>query len=159
MAVVTLRAMTDDEYTRWLATSLAGYADSWVKNGTMTEDEAATKARTDFDTLLPEGRDTPEQHLWTAVDAESESPVGVLWINVTSRGEGRRAFVYDIEIDETQRGQGYGRATMLAGEEAARALGAETIGLNVFGFNTTAIRLYDSLGYEVTTQQMQKTLP
>src|SRR6476659_2776857 len=100
MAAVTLRSMTGDEYTRWLTTSLAGYAESWVKNGTMTADEAATKERTDFEPLLPDARDTPEQHLWTAVDPETGSPGGVLWINVTSRGEGRRAFVYDIEIDE-----------------------------------------------------------
>jgi GNAT superfamily N-acetyltransferase len=95
MAEVTLRAMTDDEYVRWVANSIARYADS---------------------------------------------------------------FVYDIEMDETQRGKGYGRATMLAGEVAARELGATTMGLNVFGFNTAAINLYTSLGCTVSSQNMMKTL-
>lgn len=74
------------------------------------------------------------------------------------RGIGRAAFVYDIEMDETQRGKGYGRATMLAGEVAAKELGATTMGLNVFGFNKPAINLYTSLGYEVSSQNMMKTL-
>jgi ribosomal protein S18 acetylase RimI-like enzyme len=32
------------------------------------------------------------------------------------------------------------------------------VGLNVFGTNQTAIRLYESLGYEVLSQQMAKRL-
>ena len=34
----------------------------------------------------------------------------------------------------------------------------ERLGLNVFGTNTPAIALYDSLGYTVTSQQMSKPL-
>jgi RimJ/RimL family protein N-acetyltransferase len=158
MVAVTLRAMTDDEYVRWVASSIAGYADSFVQNGTMTPEEAQQRSDSDFAELLPEGRDTPEHHLWTVTDAETGVAVGSLWINVRDRGIGRAAFIYDIEMDESQRGKGYGRATMLAGEVAAKELGATTIGLNVFGFNTVAIGLYTSLGYTVTSQNMAKPL-
>jgi ribosomal protein S18 acetylase RimI-like enzyme len=158
MAAVTLRPMTDDEYVRWVATSIAGYADSFVQNGTMSAEEAQQRSEKDFAELLPDGRDTPEQHIWTVIDADTGAAVGSLWINVRDRGIGRTAFVYDIEIDETQQGKGYGRATMLAGEVAAKELGATTIGLNVFGFNTVAINLYTSLGYTVTSQNMAKPL-
>jgi ribosomal protein S18 acetylase RimI-like enzyme len=158
MAAVTLRAMTDDEYVRWVTTSVAGYAESFVQNATMTAEEAQERSEHDFAELLPDGRDTPEQHLWTVTDAATGAAVGSLWINVRDRGIGRAAFVYDIEMDESQRGKGYGRATMLAGEVAAKELGATTIGLNVFGFNTVAIGLYTSLGYEVSSQNMMKTL-
>lgn len=157
-AAVTLRSMTDDEYVRWTASSIAGYADSFVQNGTLGADEASARAEKDFADLLPDGRDTPEQHLWTVADADTGAPVGSLWINVRDRGIGRAAFVYDIEVEEAQRGKGYGRATMVAGEVAARELGATTIGLNVFGFNTTAINLYTSLGYTVSSQTMSKPL-
>ncbi len=150
--------MTDDEYSRWVTTSIAGYAESFVQNATMTAAEAAERSERDFAELLPDGRDTPEQHLWTVTDASTGDVVGSLWINVRDRGIGRAAFVYDIEMDEGQRGKGYGRATMLAGEVAAKDLGATTMGLNVFGFNTTAINLYTSLGYEVTSQNMMKPL-
>lgn len=139
--------------------SVAGYADSFVQNGTMTPDEVQQRSEHDFAELLRDGRDTPEQHLWTVADAGTGAAVESLWINVRDRGIGRAAFVYDIEMDETQRGKGYGRATMLAGEVAAKELGATTMGLNVFGFNTTAINLYTSLGYEVSSQNMMKPLP
>jgi hypothetical protein len=57
------------------------------------------------------------------------------------------AFLYDIELAPATRGRGLGRATMLAAEDAARELGADRIRLNVFGHNTAARRLYESLGY------------
>jgi len=44
------------------------------------------------------------------------------------------------------------------GEAAAKQRGATAIGLNVFGYNTGAKELYDSLGYRVTATQMKKPL-
>ena len=70
--------------------------------------------------------------------------------------EAAMAWVYDVEVDEAFRGRGYGRQTMLLAEREARARGMTSIGLNVHGKNTVALSLYDSLGYEVTTQQMKK---
>ena len=70
----------------------------------------------------------------------------------------RIPFIFGIEVDEDQRGKGYGRSIMLAGEEECRRRGFEYLELNVYGKNTTAIALYDSLGYVVTAQQMRKTL-
>ena len=58
------------------------------------------------------------------------------------------AFVYDIAIHEDRRGQGYGRAAMLACAERARELGAHSVGLHVFGRNTVARGLYTSLGFQ-----------
>jgi len=47
---------------------------------------------------------------------------------------------------------------MRAAEEELVHRGVTKLGLNVFGGNTTAIRLYESLGYEVISQQMSKPL-
>ena len=68
------------------------------------------------------------------------------------------AWVNDIEVDEACRGRGYGRQAMLLAEQAARNRGMTSIGLNVHGRNTIARALYDSLGYEVMSQQMKKPL-
>ena len=57
-----------------------------------------------------------------------------------------------------QRGNGYGRAIMLAGENECRRRGYARLDLNVFGTNRTAISLYESLGYTVSSQQMSKRL-
>jgi len=47
---------------------------------------------------------------------------------------------------------------MLALETTVRPLGAQLIDLNVFGDNTVAVRLYESLGYKPTAMNMRKEL-
>ena len=47
---------------------------------------------------------------------------------------------------------------MLLAEHQARAHGATQLGLNVFGHNTVARQLYDSMGYELTAINMRKQL-
>jgi ribosomal protein S18 acetylase RimI-like enzyme len=68
------------------------------------------------------------------------------------------AWVNDVEVDEAFRGRGYGRQVMLLAEQAAAARGMTSVGLNVHGSNAVARDLYDSLGYQVTAQQMKKSL-
>jgi ribosomal protein S18 acetylase RimI-like enzyme len=68
------------------------------------------------------------------------------------------AFLYDIEVEPAHRGAGYGRALLALGEDAVRGHGLAAIELNVFGGNARALRLYESSGYRVITQQLRKTL-
>jgi ribosomal protein S18 acetylase RimI-like enzyme len=93
-----------------------------------------------------------EFEVWMACDGDE--PVGSLWITTKPR----IPFIYGIEVDEKYRGKGYGRSIMLAGEEGCRRRGHSQLDLNVFGNNTTAINLYTSLGYTITSQQMRKQL-
>jgi len=90
----------------------------------------------------------------------SEAPaevVGFLWIAPQSEGSDAW-WVFDIAVEENHRGAGYGRAAMQLAEKAAAEHGASTLGLNVFGYNTVARGLYDSLGYETTAVQMRKAV-
>jgi ribosomal protein S18 acetylase RimI-like enzyme len=82
----------------------------------------------------------------------------MVWFAERGVPEPPHAFIYNIEIDETQRGKGYGKATMLALESEVRALGLHRIGLHVFGHNETAIRLYERSGYHTTNILMAKDL-
>lgn len=68
------------------------------------------------------------------------------------------AWIYDIEVMEDHRGKGYGRAILHAAEQETLKNGVNSIGLNVFGTNTVARSLYESAGYEITAQQMQKEI-
>jgi ribosomal protein S18 acetylase RimI-like enzyme len=68
------------------------------------------------------------------------------------------AWVNYVHVDEEFRGRSYGRRAMLLAEEEATARGMTSVGLNVLGNNTVARDLYDSLGYQVTAQQMKKVL-
>ena len=63
-----------------------------------------------------------------------------------------------VQVDEEFRGRGYGRQTMLLAEGEAAARGMTSVGLNVLGNNTVALGLYNSLGYQMTAQQMKKVL-
>lgn len=106
--------------------------------------------------LLPAGVATPAHHLLVAY--EDDRPVGTLWLWIHDDPGGRRAFVYDVEVDEAMRRRGYGRSIMLAAEAYARERGAGRMALNVFGRNRVARSLYDRLGYMVTSTAMHKDL-
>ena len=149
---VTLRPMTETEYDDFLRRSVVTFAaEAGPANG-LDEAAALELARREFDRLLPDGLATPEQLIWTACDGDEV--IGRLWISLSRTAP----FIYDVAVLEDQRGKGYGRAIMLAGEDAVRALGYDRLELNVFGVNKTAVHLYESLGYTVLSQQMRKEL-
>ena len=155
---VQLEPMTEAEFDAWVEPLIAGYAQSHLDAGNWSAQEAPAKAREATMGLLPEGVATDGHHLWVARDEATGDRVGTLWIGLRPASAGIEAYVYFVEVDEDRQGEGYGRAVMNAGAEAARRLGAASIALNVFGDNTAACRLYDSLGYRVTHQSMRREL-
>ena len=153
-----MRAMTDDEFTRWQDVLARAYAEDQVQAGNWAPDEALDRARQSNAALLPRGRDTDGMVLLTGL-APGGEPVGRIWLGLEHpRGTADCAFLYDIEVDEPHRGRGYGRALLAAAEEAARSRGRSALELNVFGGNTAAIGLYASAGYVVVQQQMRTRL-
>ena len=157
-ATVRLRPMTQEEYATYRAGSERAYAQEIAASGQLDLEAAEKRSALEFAELLPDGLDSPRMHLWTAEAGVPAEPVGLGWIELRQRASGSTAWVYDISVDAARRGQGLGRAVMEALHEAARDLGATSISLNVFGHNTTAIHLYESLGYAVTAQQMKRDL-
>jgi ribosomal protein S18 acetylase RimI-like enzyme len=84
--------------------------------------------------------------------------VGVLWIGRPLGGDEDTWHVFYVEIDEAHRGEGLGKEAMLAAERWAVSHHGTRIALNVFGPNTVARSLYDSLGFKVLTTGMYKDL-
>ena len=83
------------------------------------------------------------------------------WATCGSRSTRTRPdswWVYDVEVDEQARGRGLGRRLMELAEVEVARLGGTSIGLSVFGTNSRARRLYESLGYEPTSIRMRKRL-
>ncbi|WP_127501089.1 GNAT family N-acetyltransferase [Actinoplanes solisilvae] len=143
--------MTDEQFAPWKADAEAHYAQSVARTGAPAEAAAAEAAET-YANLLPDGAETPGNHLWYAYDGERR--VGFLWLKLT----GTTAFVYNVAVEQDQRRQGYGRAIMEAGERWSRDNGATTIGLHVFAHNHGARNLYEQLGYVETGRKMAKAL-
>ncbi len=89
---------------------------------------------------------------------DGDTTVGYLWVGPDSSANSSSWWVWDIMVDPQHRGRGHGRAAMKLAEDHARANGASTLGLNVFGFNDVARSLYESVGYETTSVKMRKEL-
>lgn len=153
---VTLRPITNEEYDPWLHASIASYAADLGPARKL--DPAAAKAHTreQYSQLLPDRQHTTDQLIWTA--CHQGQPVGNLWVSTRSPTGSPNAFVFGILVAEAHRGRGFGRAIMLAGEQECRRLGLPQLELNVFGANTAARGLYESLGYQVVALQMNKAL-
>lgn len=151
---VVLDPMTKEEFGLYLEAGIRDFAKQKVTSGEWSQYEAVALSRADHDRLLPDGVDTPDQYLYTVRDAASGEEVATIWLARRRKADRVEGYVYDIEVHEKHRGRGYGRATMLAGIEKARELGAETVGLHVFGHNASARALYRSLGFVETNISM-----
>jgi ribosomal protein S18 acetylase RimI-like enzyme len=156
MSAVELRAMTEEEYVDWYPGAVSAYAEDHIRAGSMPADKAHEMAAKQFAELLPDGLATTAHHL--LIGEVDGVRVGILWLNIPVDGAGVRAFVYDVEVEQSQRGKGYGRGMMVGAESYSRDHGAATIRLHVFGDNTVARSLYGSLGYVETNVNMAKPL-
>jgi ribosomal protein S18 acetylase RimI-like enzyme len=153
---VRLRPMTASEYEAWIPDAVAAYAEDRAVATGLSVDVSLDRARAQLLRLLPQGHATPGMQLFVIVD-KTDTDVGRLWLG-TEPDRSDTLFVWDISIHEQFRGRGLGRAAMLAAEDVALRAGVDAMSLNVFGPNTWARHLYDSLGYEVTSVQMRKPL-
>ena len=141
-----LAPKSPDGITRYLERSWRNYAGEVAAEHGMELDDARQRTRKQLDSILPDGGDTPGHDFFDLMDDDC---VGSLWV-AERNGD---LFIYDIVVDESQRGRGLGSAAMLAVERLALERGAAGISLSVFSHNTGAIRLYERLGYAV----MEKT--
>ena len=156
-----LRPATADEIEAWLPRLAAEYAAAIAGSGSLPPADARRKADSDLRAQLTDGPDPAGQLIFRLIADEQpeDQPVGWLWLAVpVTAGDPAMAWVNNVEVDEAYRGRGYGRQAMLLAEREAAARGMTSVGLNVHGQNTVARGLYDSLGYQVTAQQMKKTL-
>ena len=150
--MVSLRPLREDEYDAWDAAHRAEYEHGLVGFAGMSSDEARAKVDRDIPSVLPDGLRTADVWIW-AVEADGRR-VGTVFLG--RRGED--LWLYDITIGADERGNGHGRAAMLALEEEVRLLGAQSVTLNVWGGNEIARGLYRSLGYVEESVHMRKRL-
>lgn len=152
--VIQFEPMDDEAFAAYLAQTMDEYAAEHVRGGRWSPAEASQAARAEYDKLLPQGAQTPDNYLCLLVDEARGERVGHIWY--FHDGKRERVFLYDIAIDEHRRRKGYAQQALARLEEEARALGATHIALHVFGHNTAARRLYEKAGYEVTNVNMRK---
>lgn len=153
--MVTLRPMTQADYDQFAGAMWEDYAQVGARNSGMSIEDARAFAAKQRAELVPNELQTPGHRFWVVENAERQR-VGVLWVQL--RDAQHLAFIYNIEMDPAERGKGYGRQALEALEAEMRPLGITKIGLNVFGDNTVAMRLYQSMGYQTVATNMQKDI-
>lgn len=148
--------MTEKEFHEYRSRSLDEYAENIRKNYGISEEAALERASNQFDELLKNGLHTENHCIYHVTDKDSEENVGIIWYSY--RPEESQVFLYEIWMDPSFRGKGYGTLTMQELHRRSRELGARKVGLHVFGQNTGAIALYKRLGYVENSIVMQYQL-
>lgn len=150
---LTVRPMTANEIAAYFSEAVETFADeTMAADPSLTREAALANSREVHEEVLPHGVDTPGHDLLVALDAATGQRIGIAWIF----HEELAAFLYDVEVDEAERGKGYGRALMGAATEHARRLKMEVLGLNVFGHNQIAHAMYEALGYDVVDRRQSR---
>lgn len=153
-----LKKMTDEAFAAYMEKAIVDYAQDNVASGRWAEAGALERSREDHQKFLPQGLDTPNNHLFEIISVEGGSAVGFVWLAVENKFGSCTAFIFDIEVQEQHRRQGHAKRALFALEELAKDWGASSIGLHVFRQNSAAQALYASLGYEIVSSNMVKPL-
>jgi ribosomal protein S18 acetylase RimI-like enzyme len=152
---VTLQPMPPEDIGRWLDQSKADHIADLVDGGE-NPDAARQATEAMSETLFPGG--VPAAGQFVFVVTEDTKTVGSVWIGLGLDGPPDVWWVWAIEIDAEARGHGLGRQALRLAEQFARESGVTRLDLNVFGNNTVARGLYESLGYRISTVHMSKVL-
>ncbi|MFI7245039.1 GNAT family N-acetyltransferase [Streptomyces qinglanensis] len=151
-----IRPLADAEFDAWWEEGAATFVAGLVEQGHSRE-QALARSTAVRRTHLPDGAASAGAAL-RVLTCEGTA-VGAIWLGFTGLPRSDvHAWVYDVRVLPGRRGEGHGRALMLAAESVCLDAGAECLGLNVFAGNTPARRLYGSLGYRTVERHYLKTL-
>lgn len=153
--MIRLAPKSDRDLKEWFSAMWEDYRDELLGAG-FTSEEAALNIAQNEKALFVDGAPNDEQRIFDVMDDETK--VGSLWLASRVERTAGEWYVYDIVIDEGFRGRGFGRATMRAAEDYVKGQGGTRLALNVFGPNTVARALYESLGYKTMAIEMRKDL-
>ena len=116
-----------------------------------------------FVASLPWGRTCPGDDALQPADRYAEcallvQQLGDEQFSVRERAGKTSAYVWDVVIEPEHQRKGHASRAFRELEEKVLAMGLDGIGLNVFGDNVSAQRLYARLGYEPVNIFMYKHL-
>ncbi len=153
---LVLVGMEPPDFARRRAGLVAHYAEAIAPARGLTAAEARARSAHDIDERLPRGAVTRGHLMRKALVHGSE--VGWIWVSLPDSVRPTMAWIDNVEVDPEHRGRGHAAAIITAVAAELAALGVPRLGLNVFGDNAAALRLYDRLGFAVTAQQRHRDL-
>ncbi|MHB8604793.1 MAG: GNAT family N-acetyltransferase [Thermoplasmatota archaeon] len=168
--------LPERESSAFIAEVIAEFADEKVRAKHWPAAGARERAAVRIAELLRLGRDGDEHRFFAALGADgarvaprsavregqdafasptvSGERVARVWIGPMPppTAAPRARWLYQITVDPTRRGAGFGSATMRAIEALLARERIPELRLNVFAWNTPARRLYAACGYEVVKE-------
>ena len=153
--MIELAALSPSDATHFLEVTWTEYRESLLGAG-FSAQEADLNIERNKSEILDGGFPRPHHH-FLDIRHENQS-VGTLWLASQEDRAPGQWFGYEFTIQPAYRSRGLGRETMRAAEHYVLAHGGTSIALNVFGPNTIARALYESMGYEIQNIGMKKTL-
>lgn len=155
--MVTFSPMSDEDYAAFMRKSVPEYAYDQMRAGNWTANEAAGRARSEFQQMLPVGQHTLNAYLRTIMD-EQGGKVGMLWYYIDPSRTRKTAFLIDFFIFSEGRRKGYEAEALKLFEDEARSLGVERVELQVFTHKSGDVQLYRENGYLDTSIFFSKEL-
>ncbi len=152
---VELHLMSDAEVDAYLERSRTDYVNDLVVSG-MPEAAAASRADAQHRQAFPDGRPAPGHHVRAVIDGDRT--IGYVWYGPEPDASDDRWWLWDIWVNESDRGRGVGREVLAVVEDEVRRLHGTSLGLSVFGRNDKARLLYERSGYEVVSVRMRKPI-
>jgi ribosomal protein S18 acetylase RimI-like enzyme len=153
---LSLRPMSSAELPDYIARLEVEYAAELHQSTGISLAAAQAESRQSTIDSFPDGQIAENEHVWVAEDATGDR-VGVLWLAHREPGTPKEhAWIYDIEVDESRRGEGWGRRLLDLAEQETLALGLTSLRLNVFGQNSVARELYRTQGFAESRVTMVK---
>jgi len=148
--------MNESEFQVYNENGIAEYARVSPNYRDLPFEEAIVLARKENETkILPNGFKT-EGHCFLTI-RNDQKQIGYLHFATVPKGS-TTAYFYNFNLDEAYRGQGLGKKSMELARDYLKGLGFKKVMLNVVANNTTAIKLYESFGFQTTQMNMERVL-
>ncbi len=150
LSFVRLLPLDDGEYREFAEVQVAEHADQEHRAGFWSKEEARARSREESADLLADMLRARGHRFFKAVNPDGER-VGWVWEGPPPAALGlvNHRWLYQITVESRHRGRGYGRAMLTALEAMLAAEGVENLRLNVYTWNSVAMSLYRSSGYEI----------
>ncbi len=151
---ITIEDFTQADFDDYMSNAVDLYAEQNIKSGRWTVEEARAKSKEQLDYILKDGLQTKGHVFWN-ICLEGKK-IGHFWFY--RRADDFSIFAYDVLVAKEYQNQGIGTSAFPMIQERLKTLGVRKINLNVFSHNTGARRLYERLGFEMTSYNMHYVL-
>lgn len=151
--MIQLRNMTQDEYRRFKAYSIADYANDLMKSHGFHREQALKQSTEEFENMLPKGHETDGQFLLTIEDTQRRKAVGLIWFFYEMDHGTRQVWISDFLIHDGERRKGYATAALSEMERMAKTAGCTESALYVWDHNQAGCNLYQKCGYGIAAKK------